>query len=160
MTKKLYRDDYNKSVGGVCIGLAEYFNLDISIVRAIFLLGALCTKGGFIPLYIILWAVLPKKPFGYANPGVDYTMPPQGDAQFAYEPVRKKSNVAVIGGAILVLVGGGLLLDEFNIIPDIDFSLAWPAVLIVIGLAIIFSSGKKKSNYKDPIDMNANPPIV
>lgn len=59
MEKKLYRDEQHKSIGGVCAGLAEYFNVDVSIVRLVFVL-ALVLKGvGLIP-YIILWIVLPK----------------------------------------------------------------------------------------------------
>lgn len=60
--KKLYRSSSNKKIAGVCGGLAEYFNIDATIVRIIFVL--LLLPGGFpgfIP-YVILWAVAPVKP--------------------------------------------------------------------------------------------------
>ena len=56
--KKLYRDMERASIAGVCSGLSAYFNIDLIIVRIIFLV--LLFGGGFgFPLYIILWIVLP-----------------------------------------------------------------------------------------------------
>ncbi len=58
---RLYRDTGDKFIGGVCSGLANYLNLDPTIVRILF---AIVTFGGFgmgILLYIILWIVLPPK---------------------------------------------------------------------------------------------------
>jgi phage shock protein C len=77
-TKKLYRDEQNKTIGGVCKGLADYFDIDVSIVRALFLL-MLIFKGGGVIIYIVLMIVLPKKPYGFGTPGVDYTVPPAND---------------------------------------------------------------------------------
>lgn len=160
MNKKLYRDEQHKVIGGVCAGLAEYFEVDIAIVRAIFLL-ALILKGTGVLLYIILWIVLPKKPFGIVNPGVDYTMPPQPGIPFEpvpkAEPIRNKSNGGLIGGLILIMLGLFLLLDQFDFIPDLDFEHLWPVIPIVVGLVFIFTSRKNK-----PVDQtsNPNPPIV
>ena len=75
MNKTLYRDDMHKVIGGVCAGLAEYFGIDIAIVRLVFLL-TLILKGGGVIIYIILWIALPKKPFKMQQPFVDYTVPP------------------------------------------------------------------------------------
>ncbi|NOT50907.1 MAG: PspC domain-containing protein [Chitinophagaceae bacterium] len=58
---RLYRDSNDKFIGGVCSGIANYLNLDTSIVRILF---AIITFGGFglgILAYIILWIVLPPK---------------------------------------------------------------------------------------------------
>lgn len=56
--KKLYRDMEKASIAGVCSGLSAYFNIDLIIVRIIFVL--LFFGGGFgFPLYIVLWIVLP-----------------------------------------------------------------------------------------------------
>ena len=60
MEKRLYRDEHRKKIAGVCAGLADYFNMDVSIVRALFLL-ALILKGGGVVIYIVLWIVLPVK---------------------------------------------------------------------------------------------------
>jgi phage shock protein C len=79
MNKKLYRDEYHKVLGGVCSGLAEYFEMDVTVVRLLFAFTFFIMGVGFIP-YIILWIVLPKKGYtfnNYNNPTVDYTVPPQ-----------------------------------------------------------------------------------
>ncbi len=50
----------NKKIAGVCGGLAEYFGIDPTVVRAIFLIGVLCFGVGLLP-YIILWLVMPSR---------------------------------------------------------------------------------------------------
>ena len=57
--KKLYRDDSNKVIGGVCYGIAAYFGIEDPLwVRLAFL--AFSFTGFAIPLYIILMIILPK----------------------------------------------------------------------------------------------------
>lgn len=151
MEKKLYRDEQHKTIGGVCAGLAEYFGVDISVVRLLFVL-ALVFKGGGFLIYVILWIVLPKKPFNYVPP-VDYTVPPgspfQSSAPYQPTPVfvpqvkKGPSTASIIGGLVLILLGGGFLLDEFNIIPDWDFEQWWPVILVVIGLVLMLKSSSK-----------------
>ena len=58
-SKKLYKDDNNKTLGGVCAGLGHYIGIDSIWIKIVFIL--LSFSGGFgIPLYIILWILLPK----------------------------------------------------------------------------------------------------
>ena len=56
--KPLRRSRRHKVIGGVCGGFAEYFNLDVALVRVIWLLIALFGGGGIIA-YIICWLVIP-----------------------------------------------------------------------------------------------------
>jgi len=60
-TKRLYRSTQNKILGGVCGGIAEYFNIDPVIVRLIWVLLSLAFGAGIIA-YIIAWLIIPKKP--------------------------------------------------------------------------------------------------
>lgn len=60
MEKKLYRSETDSMIGGVCGGIAEYFNIDPSIVRIVAVLILLYGGTGLL-VYIILWAVLPTK---------------------------------------------------------------------------------------------------
>jgi phage shock protein PspC (stress-responsive transcriptional regulator) len=58
---RLYRNENDKLLGGVCSGLANYLNIDPAIVRLLF---AIVTFGGFgtgLLIYIILWIVLPAQ---------------------------------------------------------------------------------------------------
>ncbi|MBC8044212.1 MAG: PspC domain-containing protein [Rhizobacter sp.] len=60
MEKKLYRSTSQKMLLGVCAGLGEYFNIDATIIRVAFALGALITAlvPGMI-LYFILGFIIP-----------------------------------------------------------------------------------------------------
>ncbi len=56
---KLYRNANDKMLGGVCSGVATYFNIDVVLVRVIFAILLFGAGAGFL-LYIILWIVLPE----------------------------------------------------------------------------------------------------
>ena len=57
--KKLYLDVDSRKLAGVCSGLAAYFDIDVTLIRVLFLAGLLV--GGFaFWLYIIIWIVAPK----------------------------------------------------------------------------------------------------
>ncbi len=173
MNKKLYRDEYHKVLGGVCSGLAEYFEMDVTIVRLLFAF-TFFVMGVGLGTYIILWIVLPKKGYPY-NPynstTVDYTVPPQqpGDQQFTAGgspfggntwagnpfvtppvntpmPPKQRSNTGLIIGVVLIIVGAAVLIDNFDLIPDFDFDKLWPAILVIVGGALIVS-GQTKNNW-------------
>ena len=59
MANKLTRSRHNAMIGGVCAGLAEYFHVDPTLVRLLFVILAL--GGGMgVPLYIIAWIIMPQ----------------------------------------------------------------------------------------------------
>ena len=58
--KKLVRSA-NKKIAGVCGGLAEYFGMDASIVRIIWLLATIFTAFAGVLIYIILMLVMPAQ---------------------------------------------------------------------------------------------------
>ena len=60
--KRLYRSGRDRIAGGVCGGLAEYFNTDPSIVRLLWILFALVSFGAGVILYIIAWVIIPRNP--------------------------------------------------------------------------------------------------
>jgi len=62
--RRLYRSSTNKKIAGVCGGLAEYFHIDATIIRVVFVI--LLLPGGFPGLipYLILWLVMPMRPAG------------------------------------------------------------------------------------------------
>lgn len=57
--KRFYRDSDNTIIGGVCSGLAAYLNLDIVLIRVLFVICFFCGSVGFWA-YIIFWIVAPK----------------------------------------------------------------------------------------------------
>jgi phage shock protein PspC (stress-responsive transcriptional regulator) len=173
MNKKLYRDEYHKVLGGVCSGLAEYFDMDVTVVRLLFAFTVIIMGVGIIP-YIVLWIVLPKKGYvynNYNNPTVDYTVPPQQPDQagapqpanpFAnpydnpysgnpfnsepagYMPPKQRSSAGLIVGLVLIFIGALILIDNYDLIPDFDFERLWPVILVLVGAALIVSGQKKE----------------
>ena len=61
MEKKLYRIMEGKQLAGVCTGLAEYFKLDVSVVRLIWVLFTLFAGSGLLA-YIVCALIIPEKP--------------------------------------------------------------------------------------------------
>ena len=56
--KKFSRNALNKVIGGVCSGLADYFNIDVVLVRIIFAASFLFAGVG-LGLYLLLWILVP-----------------------------------------------------------------------------------------------------
>ena len=61
MDKRLYRSRTDRMVGGVCGGLARYFNVDPTVMRLLFVLLTVVPGGSILP-YLILWLVVPEEP--------------------------------------------------------------------------------------------------
>jgi len=154
MYKKLYRSVTDKMVGGVCGGLAEYFAIDPVIVRLIFVLAVIFGGSGILA-YIILWIIIPQKPYFITpfNPEL-----PKGDSasstdekknentEFNMNAIYSKpqNNRSIYAGAFLILLGGLFLLDNF--VPKFHFGDFWPLILIGLGLAIILNAKNKTVN--------------
>lgn len=60
--KKLYRSETDKKLCGVCGGLAEYFNIDPTIIRLIWAIGTLCSIGFGLLLYLAAALIIPVPP--------------------------------------------------------------------------------------------------
>jgi phage shock protein C len=154
MAKKLYRSTADKMLGGVAGGLAEYFDIDSTLVRVLFIVVVFLGGGGIIA-YIILWIVVPQKP--YEIPKYNFNQsPPEGESRsgnFSNENKSDSFNVAngsVTGSIthisskqlwvaiILIVIGGLLLLD--NIFPTFSFNHFWPVLLIAIGIGLLLKS--------------------
>ena len=60
-TKKLYRSRSNRMIVGVCAGLANFFGVDPTVVRLIFILGTLFGYGTFILIYIVIFVLAPEE---------------------------------------------------------------------------------------------------
>ena len=58
--KRLYRSVDDRMVGGVCAGLADFLDIDPTIVRLIFVLGFFASVSGLFWAYIIMMMVVPE----------------------------------------------------------------------------------------------------
>jgi phage shock protein C len=60
-TRKLYRSGTNRKLAGVCGGLAQYFNVDATLIRVLFVLLAVLGGSGLV-LYVAMWIIVPNEP--------------------------------------------------------------------------------------------------
>ncbi len=156
MNKKLYRSYKDKMVGGVAAGLAEYFEIDPTLVRIIFVV-TLFLGGTGILAYIIMWAIVPEEPIKFTNPqsAGEQKEEPEGtaepkqenkfDAKAYYQEMDKKREKRRMTAGIILLVLGVLFMAD-NFLPRIHFGDFWPLILIVAGLAILINS-KRESTF-------------
>jgi phage shock protein C len=158
MNRRLYRSRRDSVLGGVAGGVADYFDMDPSIVRVVWAVLALVTGGIFLVLYIVMWIVVPEGPSaatvaraaapdGSAPPAEPGSAPPATDTgAIAGEPApdwetheqglrRGGSGGAVIFGVILIGAGVWFLIDQY--VPAIDTDLLWPVALVVLGLVLL-----------------------
>lgn len=150
-TKKLYRSRIDKMLGGVCGGLAEYFDIDPTLVRILFAISV--TFGGTgILAYIILWIVVPEQPFIFQSAEGESGTTSNTEKNSSAESEKEKftyfstneinnamnsarQNRKTFGGVLLIFLGVLFLLD--NLVPRFDIGNYWPLILIGIGVAII-----------------------
>lgn len=130
-SKRLQRNTQNKVIAGVCSGLADFFGIDVALMRVIFILLLVAGYSGFL-IYLILWIVMPKARYA-ENQSYD-------NAETAVAQSGKGSWIA---GVILIAIGTLCLLDDF--LPKFDWSTIWPVLLIVLGLLLIVPFKNRKS---------------
>jgi len=60
MNKKLTRSEQDQQIAGVCAGIAEYLDIDPTLVRVVALMGMFFSGGSIFFLYLLLWMVMPE----------------------------------------------------------------------------------------------------
>ena len=162
MNRRLYRSRRDSVLGGVAGGVAEYLDVDPSIVRIIWAILALVTGGLFLVLYIVMWIVVPEGPSAatVARAATATEAPAGTTAEAAAEGVpaeasapewpaheerlrRGSSGGAVIFGLILIGAGIWFLIDQY--VPAFDRDLIWPIALVALGVALVFVSLRRRT---------------
>ncbi len=73
----LYRSRSNRMVGGVCGGLAEYFNIDPTVIRLLFVFGVIFGFGSLLLVYLVMLVVIPENSMNPAVSPSDMPQPPE-----------------------------------------------------------------------------------
>ena len=71
--KTLYRSRDDEMIGGVCAGIAEYFELDPTVIRLLAVLLLLVGNAAVLIAYVVLWVVVPEEPANAHEGGVIMT---------------------------------------------------------------------------------------
>lgn len=136
--KKLMRSSKDTVIGGVCGGLGDYFDVDPTIIRIIFVILAVWGGVGII-LYLIALIVMPKEGEEMEKKTEDVGEKISKAVDEATERIREKSgergNGGYMLGLIILLLGVLFLLQNF--VPAFNIGRLWPVLLIVIGLLIL-----------------------
>ncbi|MFY9175764.1 MAG: PspC domain-containing protein [Caldicoprobacterales bacterium] len=135
MDNKLYRSRNQKMLAGVCGGIAEYFNIDATLIRLIWAVVSIPSFGTGILIYIIAAIIIPERPYGqqYNADFIDVTQS------------MDKTKVMVIVGTVLILIGIiALISGLFPFLWRILKNAFWPLLIIIIGIVIIYSSWKNR----------------
>jgi phage shock protein C len=156
MNKKLYRSRKDYMISGVCGGIAEYFEIDSTLVRLLAVLVVLLGGAGLVA-YIIAWIVIPKNPDQISDEDFEKRenikekvkkgakdVIGEVKEHFESEEFSYKSNKnrRILGGIIVIAIGLIFLLNGF--FPWIGWNKLWPLILIAAGLIIMIQAFKKK----------------
>jgi len=60
--KRLYRINTNRMIGGVCAGIGEFFGIDATVIRLLFVFGVIFGWGSMLVVYLIMLVVVPEGP--------------------------------------------------------------------------------------------------
>lgn len=138
--KRLLRSTTNKVIAGVCGGLGDYFNIDPTILRILFV--ALVVWGGSgVLLYIVLWLVIPEA--GKESLPVDQRVQQAGQEigskaqDMAKSLQTNRLSGGVIVGAVLIVIGASSVIQAYVPWRVFRWEIFWPVILIAFGLALI-----------------------
>lgn len=155
MNRRLYRSRKDTFLSGVCGGIADYFNFDVSLVRIGWVVATLATGGLGLIAYIIAAVVVPMEPSGGTydmgtEPNTNeratntepktagYTnTPPYGADSDGLS--KDSGTTRKYGGLFLILLGVFFMVRRF--IPSIDFGMLWAVCLVLVGLGLMTKRG-------------------
>ncbi len=160
MQKRLYRSRHERVIAGVCGGLAQYFAVDPTLVRIIWVLLALSGTG--VLLYLVALLVIPEEPRGAAEQAAGSEERPS-EGQSAPGPTESGNSAGpatahpvppsqpaspesrMVAGLILVAVG--LFFLGRNLFPHLFFlqgRYLWSILLILVGVAVLAGGFRRR----------------
>ena len=140
--RPLYRLPKQGKIAGVCAGLADYFDFDVTLTRVIFIIGLFVTGGAAILLYVILAIILP------VDDGSTVKAHASVDGEEISKRVKDLGHEMRVNGSAsrirnylgfgLVVFGSWLLLAQ--LFPEwgiFRWAFIWPMILIFVGISVI-----------------------
>ena len=138
--RKLYRSQENRMIGGVCGGMAEYFNIDPNLMRILWVILAFLGGSGVI-VYLAALIIVPNNP--------DQTIPENRDLV-----IKDKT---LFWGSLLIVVGVFLIFRQIGIIHsfrlwNLPWQSIWAVILIAIGAALLFNRSKESDEGAEKVE--------
>lgn len=140
--RQFYRSVTNRRIAGVAGGIAEYFGVDPTPIRLLWLLALFLGGSGFLA-YIIAWIVIPEAPLSETS-----QLRPLNSMEAVPERPRnsdwagsQQRNIFMYIGILLILLGGIFLLKvllPWNITPY-----TWALFFIVLGVLLLIPHRKE-----------------
>ncbi|MDR0769127.1 MAG: PspC domain-containing protein [Dysgonamonadaceae bacterium] len=106
--KTFFRNNDNRRIGGVCSGIAVYFNWNVPVVRIVAIVLMLATSFAIVLVYLLLWIIVPAAKTAAEKlqmQGMPITVENIGKTIAAeVEPVKKQKNKGCMEGFIEAIV--------------------------------------------------------
>jgi phage shock protein C len=139
MKRRLYRCRHDRRLAGVAAGVAEFFDLDPTLVRILFFLSIFLGGIGLL-LYIGMAFIVPLEPASADGVGAgEATVEAEGHRH----ATRGNGRWTTIVGLALILFGSLALVDRFLPALDVEHVLV-PAILIGIGALLVASAVRRE----------------
>ena len=148
MSRRLERSQTNRVISGVSGGIADYLQIDATIVRIFFVACALFTAGLFVLVYIVLLVLMPlpgERPMidelwpssntGGTNPATpaDPNAPLAAPVHTNGDADRRRNTI----GYVLVALGLVFLLNSVGAFRFVQWQYVWPLVLVAVGVLLL-----------------------
>jgi len=142
--RRLYRSNANRMIAGVCGGIAEYLNVDPTLIRLGFVLLTFVSGAGVL-LYLVMAIVIPRAPVGVSRP-----VAPAVPLDLSWLRVV----ILFLVGLGLVVFGAAWALDQigpwfwaswsFWYVIRTLAKFFWAALLIAVGLVIVVAALRRR----------------
>jgi phage shock protein PspC (stress-responsive transcriptional regulator) len=149
MKRRIYRQTESKVIAGVCSGLGDYFDVDPTWIRLLFLL-AIFANGLGLLAYVIAWIVIPSRPVALGAAPSDSASQTSESALPATSMQKNGGNKRGVGfwpGIILIILG--MLFISHHYFFWLDLEDLWPAILIGLGAVLIYRAIRPHSNESE-----------
>ncbi|MBN2426145.1 MAG: PspC domain-containing protein [Calditrichaceae bacterium] len=132
--KQLYRSKNDRIIGGVCGGLALYFNIDSTLLRILWVVITLFGGAGII-IYLAALIIIPENP----------------EEIFNKQKTENPSGKNTFWGALLIIIGAVLLLKQSGILHHFQFwnlpwQIIWALIFIALGVLLVFNFSLNKND--------------
>ena len=146
MNRRLYRCRHDRRLAGVSAGLAEYFDIDPTIVRLLWVVSAFLTGGLSIVIYIVMALIVPQEPLSDLEATQAHTLAVEGHHHVARG--EGSGRWVTFFGLVLILFGGLALLDA--VLPTWVDSWRYLGPAFFVGLGALLVVGAMRRERTEP----------